>query len=202
MIAVKAFSILCLAVVLGQNARAEGGLFVEPVITYELGSAAVDFPSPFSNSSGEANGFGLGAKVGFHISEAFFLAADGRYSMPQYKDSSVDYNAKATSTNWGLLVGAQMPDLGMRVWGGWILGGELNPEQSGSFDVAYTGATGYRIGTGFRIAAFSVNLEYQQIKYSDTTLEQVGPFSSNSALNNVNLENKTWIASLSFPLEL
>ncbi|OFZ17694.1 MAG: hypothetical protein A2Z20_01555 [Bdellovibrionales bacterium RBG_16_40_8] len=196
---------LCLVLIKGQIANAEGsnlGLFVEPALTYELGTATVDYPSPLSTSSGSSDGFGLGAKFGFHISEAFFVALDGRYSMPQYKDSSVNYDAKSVSTNWGPVVGIQMPNIGLRIWGALILGGELNPEKSGSFDVAFKKASGYRIGTGFRISAISLNLEYQQLKYGETTLEQIGPFSSNSALNSVTLKNKSWIASVSFPLEL
>lgn len=198
-------TILCSILLAGQLAHAEGsslGLFVEPDLTYELGTATVDYPSPFSTSSGSASGFGLGAKLGFHFSEALFLAFDYRYSMPQYTDSSVSYDAKSISTNWGLVAGVQMPTIGMRIWGVLVLDGELDPEKSGSFDVSFKKANGYRIGTGFRLAALSVNLEYQQLKYGETLLEQIGPFSTASALNNVNLENHSWIVSLSFPLEL
>lgn len=197
------FAMLCF--ILGQIASADtsnSGLFIEPAFTYELGSAAVDYPTPLSSSTGSSNGLGLGAKVGFHLSEALFIALDGRYSMPQYKDSSVNYDAQAISTNWGPVVGVQMPNIGLRIWGALILGGELNPQKSGSFDVDFKKATGYRIGTGFRVFAVSLNLEYQQIKYSETILEQIGPFSSGSALNDVKLENKSWLIGVSFPLEL
>lgn len=196
---------LCVLPMVGQFAHAQksnSGLFVEPALTYEIGDATVDYPSPLSTSTGSSNGFGLGAKLGFHISEAFFLALDARYSMPKYTDSSVSYDAKSISTNWAPVVGIQMPNLGLRVWGAMILGGELNPDKSGSFDVAFKKATGYRIGTGFRVSAISLNLEYQQLEYDETTLEQIGPFSPGSALDSVNLENKSWIASVSFPLEL
>jgi hypothetical protein len=95
-----------------------------------------------------------------------------------------------------------MPEIGLRVWATAILGGELDPEKSGSFDVSFKKAKGFRVGTGFRLSIVSLNLEYQQLKYDETILEELGPFSSNSALSNVTLENKTWIASVSFPLEL
>lgn len=199
------FLLLCLEVLAVQVARAEGaasGLFVEPAVTYELGSASVNYPSPLSSSSGTANGLGIGAKLGWHVSEALFLAIDGRYSMPQYTDSSVSYDAKSVSTNWGPALGVQIPNFGPRIFGTLILGGELNPEKSGNFDVAFKNATGYRIGAGFRISAVSLNLEYQQIKYGETALEQIGPFSSGSTLGGVNLENRSWIASVSFPVEL
>jgi hypothetical protein len=201
----KIFTTMGLILASGQMTQAQttnSGLFVEPAVTLELGTTSVDYPSPFSNSTGVSDGFGLGGKVGFHISEAFFVALDGRFSMPNFKDSSVNYDAKAIATNWGPVVGMQMPNLGLRIWGTLVLGGELNPEQSGSLDVRFAKASGLRIGTGFRISALSLNLEYQQLKYGESNLEQIGPFSSSSSFNNVTLENKSWIASVSFPLEL
>jgi len=122
--------------------------------------------------------------------------------MPKFKDSSVNYDAKSISTNWGPVLGIQMPALGLRVWGTYVVDGELNPEQSGSFDLKFTEAKGYRIGTGFRILAFSLNLEYQDLKYGQTTFEQIGPFSPGTSLNSVDLENKTWLVSASFPIEM
>ncbi|MFZ4403147.1 MAG: outer membrane beta-barrel protein [Pseudobdellovibrionaceae bacterium] len=187
------------------NAAAEQstmGLFLEPSVTYESSETSVNYPSPFSSSSGKADGLGLGARAGMHFYESFFLGLDVRYAMPQFKDSSVSYDAKSVSTNWGPVVGMQMPIVGLRVWGSYIFGGELNPEKSGSFDIKFQNAKGYRIGTGFRLAAVSLNLEYQQLKYDEVTLEQIGPFSSSSALNGVQLENKTWIAGVSFPIEI
>ncbi len=200
-----ATSLLFIIFTLSSNANAAEshmGLFLEPAVTYETGDTSVNYPSPLSNSSGKAEGFGLGARIGFHLYEAFFLGLDGRYSMPQFKDSSVSYDSKSVSTNWGPVVGMQIPDIGLRVWGAYILGGELNPEKSGSFDIKFQNAKGYRVGAGFRLAAVSLNLEYQQLKYDQASLEQLGPFSSSSALSGVQLENKSWIASVSFPIEL
>lgn len=187
----------------GASAEAAiAGLFVEPAVTYEAGDGSVDYPPPFSSSTGRIEGLGLGARIGFHLSDVFLLALDLRYSMPQFKDSSVNYDEKSISTNWGPVVGFQMPIVGLRVWGSYILGGELNPDASSNFDVKFKDATGYRVGAGFRIAIVSLNLEYQQLKYDKTTLEQTGPFTSGSAFDNVTLENKAWIGSVSFPLEL
>ena len=187
------------------SAKGEGGLvglFVEPALTYELGSTSINYPAPFSNSTGSAQGFGLGARLGIHLAEIFFVGLDARYSMPTFKDSSVAYEAKSVSTNWGPVVGAQMPIVGLRVWGSYILGSELNPEKSGTFDIKFQSGTGYRVGAGMRVTLVSLNLEYQQIRYGQAGLEQIGPFSSDSTFSNVNLESKTWIASVSFPLEL
>jgi hypothetical protein len=178
------------------------GLFIEPSLTYERSDTSVNYPAPFSNSSGKADGFGIGARLGIHLKEVFFLGLDGRYSMPTFKDSSVSYDAKSVSTNWGPVAGLQMPNLGLRVWGGVILGGSLNPDRSGGLDINFKDTSGYRVGAGFRLLPISLNLEYQHLKYGQTILEQIGPFSTSTTFNNVTLENNSWVASASFPLEL
>jgi len=194
---------LILAVFIQAEAQEQNsGLFLEPAVTYELGDSHVNYPSPLSSSTGSQEGFGIGARVGVHMYEAFFLGVDGRYSMPKFKDSTASYDASAVSTNWGPVIGMQMPDIGLRLWGSYILGGTLNPDQSGNLDVKFSDATGYRIGAGFRVMAFSLNLEYQKLDYDKTKLEQLGPFATSTALNNVQLENEAWIVSASFPMEL
>lgn len=77
------------------------GLFIEPSLTYERSDSTVNYPAPFANSSGVVDGFGIGARLAFHLNEVFFLGLDGRYSMPEFKDSA--YKAKAVSANWALL---------------------------------------------------------------------------------------------------
>jgi hypothetical protein len=181
--------------------NSHSGLFVEPLLTYELETTKINYPPPLSDSSGSMVGLGLGARLGFQISEIIFVAGDFRYSLPQFKDSSVSYDARSVATNFGPVVGIQMPHIGVRVWGTYLLAGELNPERSGSIDVKFSDLKGYRVGAGFRIQAVSVNLELQQLKYGVASLEQLGPFSSNSSFSNVNLESNGWIASVSFPLE-
>jgi hypothetical protein len=195
---------MLLILTITQTARAEGqtGLFVEPSLTLEHGDNSVNYPSPLSNSDGSTNGLGVGARVGFHLYDVFFLGLDGRFSMPNFENSARDYDASSTSTNWGPVVGIQTPVIGLRVWGSIILGATMDPEQSGNFDVKFTDGSGYRIGAGFKVALVSLNLEYQHVEYDETRLEQFGPFSSNSAMNGVNLENNSLIASVSFPLAL
>lgn len=183
------------------HAISAAGLFVEPSVTYESGDTDVNYPSPLSNSTGELSGFGVGARIGFHISEVLFVGLDGRYSKPDFSDSSVNYDAESTSTHWGPVVGMQMPIVGLRIWGAYVLNADLDPEKSGSFDVKFNEGKGYRVGAGFRLTAVSLNLEYQNIKYDSATLQQLGPFSSNNAFDNVDLESQLWIASVSFPME-
>ena len=70
-----------------------GGLFIEPAVTYEMGSGEINFPAPLGTSDGDVFGFGLGARLGFHVSEAFFLGVDARYSMPksEFKHAALGY---------------------------------------------------------------------------------------------------------------
>lgn len=178
------------------------GLFVEPSVTYEIGKTSTNYPAPFSDASGTSEGLGIGARLGFHAFESLFFGIDARYSMPQFKDSVLGYNAKAVSTAWGPVVGMQMPVFGLRIWGSYVANGDLNPDSSGNIDIKFKQATGYRLGTGLRLETVSVNLEYQQIKYNQAELEQLGPFSGSTTFNNISLDNKAWIVSLSFPLEL
>jgi len=177
------------------------GLFVEPAVTYESSNSSVTMPAPLGDTTGTVNGFGLGARLGFHFEGIVFAGVDARYAMPTFKDSS-GYNASATEMNYGPVVGIQTPLVGLRVWGSYILGGELNPDKSGSFDVKFSNASGYRIGAGFRVAVVSLNLEYQEVTYKTSTLEQIGPFSPGTNFDSVNLKDKSWIASVSFPIAL
>ena len=178
------------------------GFFIEPAITYENGENTVNYPSPLSNSSGSVNGLGLGARFGFHFYDVFFWGLDGRFSMPHYQNSSNDYDTSSTATNWGPVIGMQTPIIGLRIWGSIVLGGNLDPEKSGNFDVKFSDASGYRVGTGFKVSQVSLNLEYQHINYDKTILEQIGPFSSGTILNNINSDNNSWIVSVSFPCTL
>jgi hypothetical protein len=180
----------------------ESGLFVEPGITYEMGNSELDWPTPFSNSTGDINGFGLMGRLGFHVSESFFAAIDARYKMVNFKNSANNYNADATGYDLAPVIGVQMPDIGLRVWGSYVLAGMLDPKASNSTDVKFDNAKGLRVGAGFHLYSFSINLEYQDLKYGKTTLEQIGPFASTADSDSINLTNKSYVLSLSFPLEI
>lgn len=201
----NAIGVIVIALASGGSAWAQesnSGLFIEPAVTMERGALSIDYPTPFSNSTGRADGFGLGARLGFHVQRVVFAGVDARYSMPQYTDSSVSYDARAVSTNWAAVLGVQTPVLGLRVWGSVILGGEFNPEAGSNFDVNFRNATGYRAGAGVRLAFVSLNLEYQQLNYDEALLERIGPFSANSSFGTVKAQNKSWVASVSFPIEM
>lgn len=182
------------------------GLFIEPGITYEMGKGDINWPSPLSDSTTETTGLGLSARLGFHIYESVFIGVDGRYAQPRFKNSAGDNTVDATSYNYGPVVGMQMPVVGLRVWGSYIFDGELDPKAynagGSQLDGKFGDGAGYRIGAGFRVAAISVNLEYQALKYDNLSVQQAGPFSPGTAFNSVSLEEESWILGLSFPLEL
>lgn len=178
-----------------------GGLFIEPGVTYEQGNGKLDLPSPIEDNKADVNGFGLMARLGFHIADSFFFAVDGRYSRPQVKND--DYKADSTAYNYGLTAGLQTPTpLGIRLWGTWIAGGQLDPEKDQNLDLKYKGANGYRVGAGVNVAMVSLNLEYQAITYKDAELQSIGPFNPGENLNNSEATNNSWILSASFPFNL
>lgn len=180
---------------------AEGGLFLEPMLTYQDLKADVEYPNTFlSDSSGSVKGAGLGLRLGGHVLDTLFLAADVRYSEPVYKDSNFSANAK--SQNYGLTLGMQMPIAGLRIWGTYVADGILDPKEDNNVDLKFKEAKGHRLGVGLHIAAFSVNLEYQSLKYGSTDLEKLGPFTNINAQDNISLTESGMIASVSFPITL
>lgn len=186
-----------------QAADNKGGLFLEPSLTYERGEAEAKFPSPFNSQTGDVNGLGAGMRLGFHVFESVFIGADGRYSVPGYKLGDQDIDA--TAYNYGPVVGFQMPtDLGIRVWGTYILGGELDPKRDAGYDAKFEDGSGYRLGGGIKLGVVSLNLEYQFIKYDEAELQSFGPFSSGDGeeFKKIDLENQSWILSVSFPVSL
>ncbi len=180
----------------------KSGFYVEPGITYETAGTSLDWPSPFNTSSGNVKGFGVYGRVGFHIDEMFFVAADARYSMPKFTDSSVGYDAQAKAYQIAPVVGIQMPEIGLRVYGSYIPYAELDPDASGNYDVKFSNGKGFRVGAGFRVSAFSINLEYQELGYGTMTAQSIGSFNPGSDFTSVKLHQNTWVASFSFPLEL
>lgn len=177
------------------------GLYVEPMLTYEGSSKTeLDWPSPFQNSEGSVEGLGLGARVGMHAGDVILLAADLRYSKPQFKDSTNNMDVGADQFNYGVMAGVQTPVFGIRLWGTYVLGSELNPEEDNGVDAKFTEGKGFRVGAGVHLAMVSVNLEYQDLKYDKTTIENGGVFSGSEL--DYDLTNRSYILSVGFPFEL
>lgn len=181
----------------------EGGLFVEPMITWERGRGDVNFPSPISSADTEVDGFGVGARFGGHVYNTIFLAVDGRYSMPTFKDNKINQDADAKAWNVGPVVGMQMPTpFGLRVWGGWIVAGGMDVDKSKNVKEEFKSGQGYRVGAGVKLALASINIEYQKVTYDDTVLEEVGVFNPNTTYSDVELKNESMVLSVSFPIAL
>ena len=177
------------------------GIFVEPGITYEFSNASINYPAPFNDHDGNIHGFGLMGRVGFHVLDIIWIAADGRYSRPTFRDSTSDVDSSANAYNWGATAGIQTPIAGLRVWAGWILGAGVDPDAVNNFDVKYSSGSGWRVGAGLYVLSVSVNFEYQHIGYSDVEVQQFGPFTPNTNFSGSELSNNSYVFSLSFPVE-
>ena len=181
------------------TAFAQSGFFLEPMVTYQDLKADIEYPNTFlSDSSGEVKGVGLGVRAGGHVLDTVFLAADVRYAQPKYKDSNFESDAKAM--NYGVVLGVQMPIAGLRLWATYIVDGSLDPKEDNSVDLKFKEAKGQRFGAGLHVAMFSVNIEYQNVKYDSTELEKIGPFANVNAQDSIELTEKGYVASVSFPI--
>lgn len=182
------------------------GLFIEPGVTYENSDGDINWPSPLNDSSSELEGFGVLARVGVHVSDAVFIGADGRYSQPKFKNSAGDNDVDSEAFNYGPILGVQMPNIGLRVWGAYILDAELDPKSytvgGSELDGKFENGEGYRIGAGFKVYMLSLNLEYQRIDYDRARVEEAGPFDPGSVFDSVELKDDSWILSVSFPFAL
>lgn len=94
-----------------------------------------------------------------------------------------------------------MPVIGLRIWGQYVMDGKLDPEEANGFDYEFSKGKGYRVGAGFRVSIVSINLEYQDLKYSTKVKEVIGiPF--DTTVDDSDLKTKGFILGVSFPLEL
>lgn len=181
-----------------------GGLFVEPLLQYEDSKSEIkssQLPLVTDDTSGTLKGPGLGLRLGGHVADIVFIAADARYSKIDLNDSFYE-KASSTGYNYGVTLGAQTPLLGIRVWGTAVLGGELDPEAGVSdLDLKFKDAKGYRVGAGVHFAAVAVNLEYQDLKYDKTEIQSWGSLTANNTTD-VDSTQKGLILSVGFPIEL
>ena len=185
------------------QAQSSGGVFVEPMITLEKGTGDIDFPDPINNSTSNLDGFGIGARLGVHLFETLFIGADGRYSIPQFKDSSLGQEIKAQAWNYGPVIGLQMPTtLALRIWAGYIFDGQLDPDKDKNVDEKFSDAHGYRLGAGIKLGIVSLNLEFQDLKYDTTDINEIGVFTPGYSSRNTHLDTSSWLLSASFPISI
>lgn len=181
--------------------KSKAGLFLEPGITYQSQDTKVNYGGALGESSGKNNGFGLGLRLGMHINEMFFAGVDGRYGLTRFEDSAVNTDVNARSYDLAPVIGFQMPDIGIRFWGSYVLWGEIDPDKVTSttfnYDAKLSKANGYRVGAGFHLYSFSLNLEYQDLKYDSVDVDVFGTTASAK-----DATSKGLVFGVSFPIEL
>ncbi len=184
--------------------HSSGGLFVEPMLIYSKNEASIktsQLPLLTGDSSGTINDTAIGARLGFHVAEIFILAADGRYGKSRFQDSLYS-TADGSDYNYGLTAGVQTPIAGIQLFGTYILGGVFDPTAGAqNIDMKFTDARGYRVGAGIHILAVSLNLEYQDLTYNNSTIESFGNVTVNQA-SKVDATQRGYAVSLGFPIEL
>jgi len=181
--------------------ESRGGLFVEPFLTYAQSDVTLSYPAPLSDSDESADGFGIGARLGFHVHQIVFVALDGRYSQPEYESGALGGDSSSKAYNLGATLGMQTPFAGIRVWGTYIFTGALDPDEIEGFDAKFSEKNGYRVGAGIYIAMISVNLEYSKADYDKTELQSVGPFTPGD-VDSINASEESFILSVSFPIAI
>lgn len=179
----------------------KSGFYIEPGVTYESLNTNINWPTPFSNSSGSVQGAGLMARLGFHANQTIFLAFDGRYVKPTFIDSSTSVNTGSALYDYGPVLGAQVPYRGMRVWGQYVMNGALDSDVGNNLDYRFDNSQGYRVGAGFHVQAISINLEYQDLTY-DTQIQSGSAFAPDISFENADLVTRGLILSLTFPFSI
>ncbi len=181
-----------------------GGFYIEPMLTASVADSSVktsQLPLISDDTTGTEKGYGLGLRLGGHVSEILLLGVDARYAKTQMQDSSYG-NANAESYNIAPVIGLQTPLFGIRLLGGYVMGGENNPEAgTRGFDLKFKDARGWRVGAGLHVAAVSLNLEYQDLKYDTTEVESFGSLNVNNT-SDIDATNKGYLLTLGFPIEL
>ncbi len=180
-----------------------GGFFVEPMLIYSKNETSIktsQLPVINNDTSGTLNDAAIGARFGLHVGEIFILAADGRYGKSRFQDSFYS-SAEASSYNYGLTAGIQTPVAGIQLFGTYIVGGAFDPAVGAqNIDMKFTDALGYRVGAGIHVLAVSVNLEYQDLVYNNSTVESFGDLAVNRA-STVDASQSGYSISLGFPVE-
>jgi hypothetical protein len=181
-----------------------GGFFIEPIVQYSQIDSEIktsQIPLIRDDTSGTSDGAGLGLRLGGHLFDIMFIAADGRYSKLKSTDSSYG-DSDGSSYNYGPTLGVQTPLFGVRVWGTYIIGGEFDPSLgSDQIDAKFQDARGTRLGAGLRFAVVSLNLEYETMTYNTAEIQSVRGFNVSSS-QDIDTTSDAYLLSLSFPISL
>jgi hypothetical protein len=176
------------------------GLFFEPGIRYDKVSGSLAFPAPFGSSNVDAEGVGLDMRLGFHILDIMFIAAEGNYSQMHVSQGGNNrYSADGSAYSYGPTLGLQTPWAGIRVWGTYLANGQFDPSSHGGVDLRFKDLRGYKVGLGLRVAKVGASVEYQDATYNKVDIQDAGPLSGTA---NLDLKQRGWLAELSFPMSL
>ncbi len=177
-----------------------GGFFIEPGLRYDSISGDMDYPAPFGSTDIEAEGVGANLRVGFHILDVMFLAAEANYSQMHFSNDGTNrYSADGSAHSYGPTLGFQTPWAGIRVWGTYVAGGEFDPTSNNGIDLKFSDLDGYKVGLGVRFAKFGASVEYQEATYDNIEIQDLGPLSGQT---DANLKHTGWIGQISFPISL
>ena len=177
------------------------GLYIEPGVTYTTMQSNVNYPAPFSNSSANVSGFGAVFRGGIHVFERFFVAADARYGLNKFQDNGNNISVNGSSWDLAPTIGVQMADYGVRLYGGYILAGNMDPKGVNGYDFRFEDPTGWRVGAGLKLQQLSVNIEWQTIHYGKTTVQSAGGFAAGSNTDAIKFDGNGIVASVTFPIE-
>ncbi len=177
-----------------------GGFFIEPGIRYDNLSGDLDLPAQFGVSDIEAEGVGANLRVGFHLLDIMFLAAEGNYSEMHIKnDGGSRYSADGSAHSYGPTLGFQTPWAGVRVWGTYLVNGEFDPRSNNGLNLKFRDLNGYKVGLGARFKTFGASVEYQDATYNNVDVQDAGLV---AGARDLELKHTGWLGQISFPFAL
>ena len=180
----------------------KGGLYLEPMISAIREDSTLSSTALAANSTGSGEGYGVGLRLGGHVSEVLFLGIDGRYAKMQQSDGFSDKNA-TNIYNLAPMIGVQTPIWGIRVLASYVLLGENSPDANRQgVKLKFTEPRGWRLGAGLHAGPVGINLEYQDLKYNKAEIRSQGNLASNINVSDIDESTKGYALSLSFPIEL
>ena len=181
----------------------KGGLYIEPMLSAIREDSSINSANlGTSNSTGKAEGYGVGLRFGGHVSEILFLGLDGRYAKMQQKDAFYD-GTSSDVYNVAPMIGVQTPVWGVRLLAGYVLLGENNPgANSQGVNLKFSEPRGWRLGAGLHAGPVGINLEYQNLIYNKTEIQSIGSVATNASASGIDETTKGYALSVSFPIEL
>ena len=180
----------------------KSGFYLEPMVSAIREDSNLNSASLNTSTTGTTEGYGVGLRLGGHVSEVLFLGVDGRYAKMQQSDSFYDKNS-SNVYNVAPMIGLQTPLWGIRVLAGYVVLGEngLDANKQG-VKLKFKEPRGWRLGAGLHAGPVGINLEYQDLKYNKAEIQSLGSIATNVNVNGIDESTKGYALSLSFPVEL